>query len=510
MSKLSHSLVMLALCLASNASAGNLEAKQQGKTLRLRGDGAGVSFSLQGGGAALVEGRVRVAVGGTDTLNGQTRNLTFDGVSNVSVSFGGGENLASLYSLLLTGSVDVRGGGLMVAGKVSAKSLSFDLTDDLLRMNCRFGGDVQLALGDGNNDVRIEDEGMMQPRARSLSMKLGGGDDQVVFVGGRVDKDIKIDLGGGSNECWIADSNTSGSVTLKGGSGHDRVDVDTFFASRNMKLALGGGANSMTVVEATIQKGIVAEAGGGDDVVRLDDVNLPEGLTLKLGNGDNSLELKKVVGGRKFAYSGGSGSDVIVGENVGMGGDWSIRAAGSEARNAFVMSQGAISGSVSVTGGAGDELVSLQAVEIFGGTRIAGRLDVSSGAGDDMVDCGSDGEPQMGSTRSTSARVRIESSGSAGKFRSVSRRRCWPRRRWQFTAGRSCARGRSRHGPSSASPSAQRSSACSRAGTGAGTRARTPRRARSPTSSRATRGRRTQSPARTGLSRSCSRCRRRE
>ncbi|WP_145029989.1 hypothetical protein [Caulifigura coniformis] len=242
-------------------------------TLNITGDAeAGSNLQLE-----QISGGVRLtALSGTIRVNGaDVTSADFTGITTLNVRLGAGDDTVS------------------VLGSLNLKNVTFNLGD----------GDNSLSVGAGMNVTG------------KLSVTGGTGDDTVSFEGS-IAKSASISLGLGNDQISLLGTSFSSSVTINTGAGADLVTIDETSlgvdASFNNTLTINTGEDNDEVsIRNAATKRITLNTGDDDDIVDLENITANGTLSLQTGAGADILNLVSVT-------QTASGTNTI---NVGTGAD---------------------------------------------------------------------------------------------------------------------------------------------------------------------------------------------
>lgn len=238
-------------------------------------DGAVTITALEGGAMEVKEGDMVVA-----TLNNVTDDLRiqFDPegtvndqvllslgdapIDQVMVDLGGGDNVLSIDSGSLSGSLFLFGG---------------EGSDSLL-----MGQDVEVEdnvfawLGKGDNLVEVDGS-----IGRNLFVRAGAGDDTVALSdNAMIGRNADFQLGDGDNSASVS-GQIEGRMSYRGGSGDDAAEIaETGVINGNASIDLGKGSNQVThlgVIEGNLR--VVSK--NSEDTVIIDDTAIVGGQVIE-------------------------------------------------------------------------------------------------------------------------------------------------------------------------------------------------------------------------------------
>ncbi|MES2595161.1 MAG: hypothetical protein V4662_07495 [Verrucomicrobiota bacterium] len=311
---------------------------------------------------------------------------TFTG--GLKVVLNGGNDKLTMENLFTNGVVTLQGGE----------------GDDEMFISGSLNGAVTLDGGNGKDDLRIA--GFINGL---VTLKAGAGDDKVFFGSGNYTKGLTVDLGAGTNEFTMyttSSLNVFGNVNVTAAGA--ALNEQTFYlgiqsgmitGNVSLKSAAGkalyffGGDSTQSL---SINGGLSLTGSAGEDTVLFaGKLSVGGALTANLGagingmfngidrNNDDATRLVKISLG-SLSYTGGAGNDsiyldcpeVIIGGNV-----TATMGAGRNALGFFNSTGALIGGSLTYMGGSGDDRLD------FGGsdTTIGGKL-TFKGAGAQSLD----------------------------------------------------------------------------------------------------------------------------
>lgn len=162
-------------------------------------------------------------------------------------------------------------------------------SDDLVLLQATVNGPVTVRLSDGDDTLTVD-----QSRLRGRLNVRGSGGSDVVRVQGRtrVDGRIVIRTQRGTDTILIEDADADANVTLSGGPGDDRVDVRDVRGGSIARLRIDGG--------------------DGEDDVRIDFADIRDDVLVFLGDDDDTLLLEDSSFGREAEFRGGDGDNWLV------------------------------------------------------------------------------------------------------------------------------------------------------------------------------------------------------
>jgi hypothetical protein len=335
---------------AARAGSGSAEVKRVGNALKIQADTA-ISLNIEG---SSTFGHVMVT-GNNTLLNGQSAPLTFDGVESI--------GLRSSFQALVEFDDLQLNKGISVQGKDALLQVDFNATQ--LNQNLSISSNTGVSLGCAS-DTLIRG---------SLSVKAGP-PGSVLHVDCVAVKSMKLALGDGDHDVQF--EGNADSLSLVTGKGDDSVSFNAATVTKSVKLDLGDGVNQVDVDQSALTDLSVTTGNGGDSF-SAEFSSVSGKLSLALGNGLNNSTLDHVLAGAKsLAVTGGSGDDGFSCSNCSSSGNASLKLGSGDNHSSFSTSE--IDGNLSVSGGAGDDLV-----ELLDGTVIGGKTHFSLGAGNNTT-----------------------------------------------------------------------------------------------------------------------------
>jgi hypothetical protein len=205
---------------------------------------------------------------------------------------------------------------------------------------------------------------------RSLTARLGAGDDEMVIAGISIEGDVLIDGGEGDDTIALEGVSTRGALDLRGGSGGDTISIVSAgarFGSIRVDLGQGDDTFTATGTAASVAGPFTILGGPGDDTISV---------------GVSSL---KVRGAATFDGGDGVNQNVLSALIADIGGPLRLLQ-GSHSTGTAVTVLGAafgnLRGGVLIEVGDGDHQIT---GSFSNDVSIAKRVDIRSGNGDDSV-----------------------------------------------------------------------------------------------------------------------------
>jgi hypothetical protein len=338
-------------------------------------------------------------------------NATHQSVRNLVVKFGsvnsGAFTLAA--DAILGGNVTVAGAKSTqtfdmlgtVGGNVTYMAAAGNVFDDLNVVSATVGGNLSLAVGGGQNTVRLKGATING----NLSMTAGAGADRVeltesddIIVGGSA----TIGLGDGNNAMVgiaLHQIQVGGTFTYTGGGGNDTFDLDGsgsgLSVGTDARFTFGNplvfDANTATFESIAAGRNVTFIGGIGSDAVTVSGAIIAGlNVTANLGEGTNSftsnqlgVSTSAIAGG--FNYTGGAGGDTVSLDGTTIGKNIAIALGASsgdpQAVNVGTHGPGGVQvlGSVKVNGGSGADVIVLRRM------YVGNMLNVTTGGGVDIV-----------------------------------------------------------------------------------------------------------------------------
>jgi hypothetical protein len=187
----------------------------------------------------------------------------------------------------------------------------------------------------------------------------------------------------------------TGNLTVTGTDGDDHLTLEAgVFVGGNLTANLKNGANVLQLQGGTIGGSLSVTTGAGNDDVavgKAGDVVVGGGVKFALGNGDNALHApaqRTFEVGKSFAYTGGTGNDDIsfftFNAELIVGGNVTVAFGGAgNVQNDWVTHSLHVGGSMSFTGGAGQD-----AVSFYGHSTVGGGVTFTTGGGPNSLNLG--------------------------------------------------------------------------------------------------------------------------
>jgi hypothetical protein len=348
-----------ALLLATpSALADNVKVKLKGTKLSVTGDAGANELSLStpvvldSGGSPT---SVQLTPAGDTTINGSAAPLVIDGVVNVSVALGGGDDVVSFSDFVIGGSLTVLGGdgdddvtllnsttGLATtisgnAGKLIAHATTSTVHGNLVIKAAPSGfhqdtvglsgvsidGDTSLFLGAGFATLTDADASTLSGGLKVISggsIKFGGGF-ALTFTDTSIGQDVQFKLGSGAHGATFQHAAIGGPLVWKSGAGADSLIVRGSSVGTDCKAVMGAGANiaifdkfdfvpgpgsASTQIVGALE---VSATAGADLAKVLNGTSVGEGCSLKLGEGSNTAIVTGSSVGADLLITTGKGDD---------------------------------------------------------------------------------------------------------------------------------------------------------------------------------------------------------
>ncbi|GMA79010.1 hypothetical protein GCM10025880_54270 [Methylorubrum aminovorans] len=186
-------------------------------------------------------------------------------------------------------------------------------------------GSISLLAGDGNNTITFSDAITVSTGAMSIT---GGAGQDAVTLGGRHTLDsLTIDLAGGDNSLTATGTYMmTGALAIRTGAGRDVIDLQGSYTAGSMEIDAGDGQNDITLTGTyRSTNAFTIRSGSGNDVLR--DFRMVGGVTSRADIAAGSLSINLGGGSNTLRLSGG----------------YNLQA-----------------GAITITTGAGDDIVDLQ------------------------------------------------------------------------------------------------------------------------------------------------------
>jgi hypothetical protein len=198
---------------------------------------------------------------------------------------------------LLAGALDttVNGAGSLEVSGVRRLSLKpGGGSDDVQLLQATVDGPVTVRLGDGDDTFTV-DQSRLDGR---LNVRGENGSDVVVVQGRtRVQGRIVVRTGRGTDTIRIEDVDPDTNVTLSGGSGDDLVDVEDVRggATSRLRIDTGDGEDRVQIASGDFHDDVLVFLDDDDDVLVVEDSFFERDAEFDGGNGDDVLSLQGFV-----------------------------------------------------------------------------------------------------------------------------------------------------------------------------------------------------------------------
>jgi hypothetical protein len=364
-----------ALLLATpSALADNVKVKLKGTKLTVTGDAGSnelsltTTFMIKTTGAPV---SVQVTPAGGTTINGTASPKVFDGVVDVKVTLGGGDDAITFTDFAIAGGLTVLGDGG---------------DDDVTLLNSTIGSATTITGGAGKLTAHATTSSLHGDLVIKAAPS-GFHQDTVGLSGVTVDGDTSVLLGAGFGTLTDDNSSTlSGSLTIisggsvKAGGGFALTYTDTTIG-QDVNFKLGSGAHGAQFRSAAIGGQITWNSGGGADSLILRATTVGGDCKAAMGSGANLAIFDQLVGGSAptqisgnldvSATSGADGASVLHGTSIG--GSCSL-VLGNGA-NSAVVTNSSVGADLVIKTGTGDDSATVS------GDTIAGQTTIDLGTG---------------------------------------------------------------------------------------------------------------------------------
>jgi hypothetical protein len=348
-----------ALLLATpSAWADNVKVKLKGSKLTVTGDAGDNELTLTTTIALDAAGpptSVQLTPAGDTTVNGAAAPLVVDGVVDVNVSLGGGDDAVSFSDFVIAGSLTVLGGagdddvtllnattglGTTIAGgagKLTAHATTSSVHGNLVIKAAPSGfhqdtvalsgvtvdGDTSLSLGAGFATLTDANASTLSGGFKVISggsVKFGGGF-ALTFTDTTIGQDVQFKLGSGAHGAILQHASIGGPLVWKSGAGADSLIVRGTSLGADCHATMGAGANiaSFDVFDfvpgpgsATTQivGALEVSATGGADLAKvLAGTSIGGECSLVLGDGANTAIVTGSSVGADLVIKTGKGDD---------------------------------------------------------------------------------------------------------------------------------------------------------------------------------------------------------
>jgi hypothetical protein len=348
-----------ALLLATPAAlADDVKVKLKGTKLSVMGDAGDnelsltTMFAIDAGGSPT---SVQLTPAGETTINGVAAPLAVDGVVNVSVSLGSGNDVVSFSDFVIGGSLSVLGGAgdddvtllnssieldtkivgsagtltfhattTSVHGNLLIKAASSGFAQDTLALSgVTVDGDTSLALGSGFATLTDSDASTLSGGFKlvsSGSVKFGGGF-ALTCTDTSIGQDAEFKLRSGAHAVTLLHAAIGGQLAWKSGAGADSLIVRGTTIGGDCRASMGAGANidffdsfdlvpgpgtATTQIVGALE---VTATGGADKAKVIAGTSIGGNCSLKLGEGSNTATVTDSSVGADLILTTGKGDD---------------------------------------------------------------------------------------------------------------------------------------------------------------------------------------------------------
>ena len=350
---------------------------------------------LVGNPSAGVNGNFTLAAGGGDDV-ANLDGLTVTGSRNVNLGAGDTEGADSDAVILLeSGQV---GGSRLVTFAGDAVILQADSATRSGNLTLRqtSAGTSVVNLGGDNvvgGSFRLDTlgettfTGGFERVGRDVFFNTGEGDDDVlVRNGGTIGGKFDFDGGAGDDRLSLADAEVGGDVILRGRGGDDELTVSDTSVGGLLSASTAEGDDALTLAGLTARE-VSFRGGDGDDTFTLTDAPAPGGdptrsdvrgpVTVRGGSGDNTALIDASRAGT-LALSGEEGADEVTVRDSSVG-NFSVNFRGGE--DTVTLDGATVRGEATVRTGEGDSTLTVE-----NGSEVRRGLFTSAyGGADDIV-----------------------------------------------------------------------------------------------------------------------------
>lgn len=252
----------------------------QGNGTTVNGSSTALTFALGAGKSVFINlrGGDDFVILGDNPADTNTRSLSILG--NLRIDLGDGNNNVGLENIYVGGTTTIRAG----AGN---DVLDIDTT---LGQPSFFRGNVSATLGDGTNNVTGSTFGV----GGNLSLTTGTDDDTIDLANATINKNLLIAANDGLNNISITDSDVNGNITrISTGVDDDNITLDSSDFKRLFVLA-GDGNNTVDVGVAgggVTAVSVDVTTGTGDDTVNITDSDFQLASSVSTGAGDDTVNV---------------------------------------------------------------------------------------------------------------------------------------------------------------------------------------------------------------------------
>ena len=391
--------------------AGNVTAALAGGALTLTGNGASNALVVSFDDAS----DEYTVTGFNDTTINGDESQTFTGVTSISASLNGGNDIFAVLNnpedfedLLdrLPSRRKLRDLDLPAADPVPLSGTLNVLSgpgNDFVGLAVEAGGAVTVNTNSGNDAVGVLDsviggalaittnsgsDGVLVARSEitgALSV-MAGADvdlvavDEVTAATGTID----LSLGGLSSnreeEARVRDSSFTGLLTMRGGMGWDKLKVESVDAGA-LTAEGGGGRDTFEVKDATIVGAAMITGGEGNDKVDVEEL-VAAALTINSAAGDDKVEIADgVIAGAVMVLTN-AGNDKVEIEVLEAA---SLTVNTNGGNDQITIDGGSITGTATLIANAGNDKIEVNTLDV------GGDLLIDAGEGNDKVEVGGRG-----------------------------------------------------------------------------------------------------------------------
>jgi hypothetical protein len=181
---------------------------------------------------------------------------------------------------------------------------------------------------------------------KSLSIRLGDGNDALTFTNFNFDGPVSLHAGAGVDNVHVDGSNLNGKVKCFGDGDNDNYDFDSsnfgpfklvdkaggltmdcFANGFNGPVIITGGPDDdeVTFNGDSLSSKLIVSLMQGNDELSLNDTSVGLDVAVRLSTGNNTFDASDSSLGEELRYSGGSGSDVLDFQETQIGMDCKLK-----------------------------------------------------------------------------------------------------------------------------------------------------------------------------------------
>ncbi len=243
----------------------------------------------------------------------------------------------------------------------------------------QFGGvhTVVVAL-QGGNDVLVMGGPPSDPlNFRALTVNLGGGNNSLSVQGMTVNQNLTVRAGDGIDSVRLDQVNVVGETSIQTGNGESQVDLSESSMSGFAEM-IGGRNNDRIQVYELNALSLLVRTGEGNDHVRTPYSAFAIGLDIATGPGDDRVTLENIQGTGAFIVNTGDGNDFVFARGWSPGAQ-SLAVNLGNGQNEAQFIYFTLDGPMTVTGGAGQDLIETRILDV------QGHLAIDAGDGNNHV-----------------------------------------------------------------------------------------------------------------------------